>query len=77
MSEQKTKSRTNGEGSLYYDKSKKRWYGVVTVGYDFNDKPIRKKVSDKEQKVARKKWEELKEQARKGMLVTSDSSSLA
>lgn len=77
MSEQKTKSRTNGEGSLYYDKSKKRWYGVVTVGYDFNNKPIRKKVSDKEQKVARKKWEELKEQARKGMLVTSDSSSLA
>ncbi|MBR7072480.1 MAG: site-specific integrase [Eubacterium sp.] len=77
MSEQKTKSRTNGEGSLYYDKSKQRWYGVVTVGYDLNDKPIRKKVSDKEQKVARKKWEDLKEQARKGMLVTSDSSSLA
>lgn len=77
MSEQKSKSRTNGEGSLYYDKSKGRWYGVVTVGYDLNDKPIRRKVSDKEQKVARRKWEELKEQARKGMLVASDSSSLA
>ena len=34
MAKKKTKSRVNGEGSLYYDRSKDRWYGVVTVGFD-------------------------------------------
>lgn len=66
---QKSKSRYNGEGSLYFDKNKQRWYGVVTVGYDANDKPIRKKVSDKDFKKAQKLFSELKEQVRKGTFI--------
>lgn len=72
----KTKNRFNGEGSLYYDKSKDRWYGVVTVGFDTEDKPIRKKVSDKDHAEAQKKFEELKEQVRKGTYVDKSDSKL-
>lgn len=72
----KTKSRVNGEGSFYFDKSKERWYGVVTVGFDLDDKPIRKKVSDKDHKEAKKKFEELKEQVRKGTYIDKDNSKL-
>lgn len=72
----KTKSRYNGEGSFYFDKSKNRWYGVVTVGFDADDKPIRKKVSDKSQPAALKKFNELKEQVRKGIHIDKDKSRL-
>ena len=72
----KTKSRYNGEGSLYFDKSKGRWYGVVTIGYDADDNPIRKKVSDKSQPAALKKFNEMKEQVRKGTYVDKDNSQL-
>lgn len=74
--EPKTKSRYNGEGSFYFDKSKGRWYGVVTVGFDADDKPIRKKVSDKSQPAALKKFDELKEQIRKGTYIDKDKSRL-
>ncbi len=74
--QKKTKSRFNGEGSLYFDKSKGRWYGVVTVGFDVNDKPIRKKVSDKNHKEAKKKFDELKEQVRKGTYVDKNNTKL-
>jgi len=72
----KTKSRCNGEGSLYFDSSKGRWYGVVTVGYDSEDKPIRKKVSDKSQPAALKKFNELKEQVQKGTYIDKNNSRL-
>lgn len=72
----KTKSRINGEGSFYFDKSKSRWYGVVTVGFDLEDKPIRKKVSDKDHSEAQRKFEELKEQVRKGTYVNKNDSKL-
>ncbi len=72
----KTKSRCNGEGSFYFDKSKERWYGVVTIGFDADDKPIRKKVSDKSQSAALKKFNELKEQVRKGTYIDKDKSRL-
>ena len=76
MAKKKTKSRVNGEGSLYYDRSKDRWYGVVTVGFDVEDKPIRKKVSAKTQKEARTKLDALKEQIRKGTYVDKNDSKL-
>lgn len=72
----KSKSRYNGEGSLYFDKSKNRWYGVVTTGFDADGKPIRKKVSAKDHKEAKKKFDELKEQVRKGTYVDKDNSRL-
>lgn len=72
----KNKSRFNGEGSFYYDKAKKRWYGVVTVGYTTDDKPVRKKVSDKDLKAAQDKFAELKEQIRKGTYIEKNKDSL-
>lgn len=71
----KNKQRFNGEGSFYYDKSKDRWYGVLTIGYK-DDKPIRKKVSDKTFKGAQKKFSELKAQVAKGQLTEKDNSLL-
>lgn len=71
----KNKQRFNGEGSFYYDKSKDRWYGVLTIGYK-DDKPIRKKVSDKTFKGAQKKFSELKTQAAQGQLTEKDNSLL-
>lgn len=73
----KNKSRFNGEGSFYFDKLKKRWYGVVTIGFTADDKPIRKKVSDKDLKIAQEKFTELKEQIRKGTFVEKSRESLA
>lgn len=71
----KNKQRFNGEGSFYFDKAKNRWYGVLTLGYK-DDKPIRKKVSDKTFKGAQKKFNELKEQVLKGELAEKDNSLL-
>lgn len=71
----KNKQRFNGEGSFYFDKSKNRWYGVLTIGYK-DDKPIRKKVSDKTFKGAQKKFSELKAQVEKGQLTEKDNSLL-
>lgn len=70
------KQRFNGEGSFYFDKSKERWYGVLTVGYTADDKPIRKKVSDKDLKTAQKKFNELKLQVESGTLIEKDNSLL-
>lgn len=70
------KQRFNGEGSFYFDKSKERWYGVLTVGYTADEKPIRKKVSDKDLKTAQKKFNELKLQVESGTLIEKDNSLL-
>lgn len=72
----KSKSRFNGEGSFYFDKSKNRWYGVVTVGYTADEKPIRKKISDKDFKNAQKKFNELKAQIESGSFIEKNNSLL-
>lgn len=72
----KSKSRYNGEGSFYFDKAKERYYGVVTIGYTADNKPIRKKVSDKDFNAARKKFKELKAQIEAGTYVDKDDSLL-
>ena len=36
--------RNRGDGGLYWDETKQRWIGVVTVGYDGRGKPRRRKV---------------------------------
>ena len=41
------KKRPNGDGALYYDKSKKIYRGQVVIGYDENGKPKRNSVSGK------------------------------
>lgn len=67
----KNKQRFSGEGSFYFDKAKNRWYDVLTLGYK-DDKPIRKKVSDKTFKGAQKKFNELKEHVLRGQLTEKD-----
>lgn len=37
--------RNRGDGGLYWDESRERWIGVITVGYDTRGKPRRRKVS--------------------------------
>lgn len=37
--------RSNGEGSIYFDRAKQRWVGATTVGLDARGRPIRRKVS--------------------------------
>jgi hypothetical protein len=37
--------RNRGDGGLYWDESRERWVGVITVGYDTRGKPRRRKVS--------------------------------
>lgn len=39
-----TKKRSDGEGSVYYDRSRAKWVGAIVLGYR-DGKPIRKKVS--------------------------------
>jgi integrase len=37
--------RNRGDGGLYWDESRQRWIGVVTVGYDTRGKAQRRKIS--------------------------------
>jgi integrase len=37
--------RNRGDGGLYWDESRQRWIGVITVGFDTRGKPRRRKVS--------------------------------
>jgi integrase len=37
--------RNRGDGGLYWDESRQRWIGVITVGYDTRGKARRRKVS--------------------------------
>jgi len=49
-SEKKQRARGNGEGSIYWDESKKRYYAAITVRWNpVTGKPIRQKVSAKTQ----------------------------
>lgn len=39
--------RSHGEDAIYWDQSKKRWYGSVSLGHDAAGKRVRRKVSGK------------------------------
>ena len=47
--------KSNGEGTVYYSESRKRWVGQVTVGTNENGKPKRRSVYGKTKKEAREK----------------------
>jgi integrase len=47
--------RLNGEGSVYQRASDGRWVGAVTIGYNEIGRPLRKTVSGKSAKEARRK----------------------
>lgn len=47
--------KSNGEGTVYYSESRKRWIGQVTVGTNENGKPKRRSVYGKTKKEVREK----------------------
>jgi len=44
---QPAKRRAHGEDAIYWDESKGRWYGSVSLGFDSGGKRLRRKVSGK------------------------------
>lgn len=59
--------RSDGEGSIYQDKTRGRWVGVLTVGWR-DGKPVRRKVSAKSRADATRKLRELREKVDAGQL---------
>ena len=62
-----SKNRTDGDGSIYHDKTRDRWVGSYVIGWK-GDKPIRRKVSGKSRTDAARKLRELKEKHAAGTL---------
>jgi integrase len=59
--------RSDGEGSIYYDKGRDRHVGVLVVGWR-DGKPVRRKVSAKSRADAARKLRELREKVEAGSL---------
>jgi len=57
--------RANGEGTVRYDKDRKRWEGRVTVRLE-NGKPIRRKVTGATKAEVRKRMQEVADAAEEG-----------
>lgn len=55
----KTKSRGNGEGTIYYSKSTNRWVGQYTVGISPDRKQKRKSVYGKTRKEVKQKLDDI------------------
>jgi tetratricopeptide (TPR) repeat protein len=51
--------RSRGDGSLYWDRSRKRWIAEVTIGYTASGKRIVKKASGKTKTAAQRKLKEI------------------
>lgn len=58
--------RANGDGALYYDKSKKIYRDQVVIGYDENGKPKRKSVSGKNPTEVKQKLKQIEYQVFSG-----------
>ena len=56
---QPTKRRGHGEDAIYWDESKGRWYGSVSLGFDSRGKRLRRKVSGKTKTQVKDKLKEL------------------
>ncbi|MGS2587064.1 site-specific integrase [Streptomyces hebeiensis] len=57
----------NGEDSIYWDKSKNRYIGAVSLGYNSNGKRNRPKVSGKTKTEVRRKLKDLKKELEAGV----------
>lgn len=62
-------NRSDGDGSIYYDRSKQRWVGVAVVGWR-DDKPVRRKVLATSRAKVASRLRELREKASAGQLTT-------
>src|SRR5215831_12041584 len=56
---QPTRRRAHGEDAIYWDESKGRWYGSVSLGFDSGGKRLRRKVSGKAKTEVKDKLKEL------------------
>jgi len=56
---QPAKRRAHGEDAIYWDESKGRWYGSVSLGFDSGGKRLRRKVSGKTKTEVKDKLREL------------------
>jgi integrase len=56
---QPAKRRGHGEDAIYWDESKGRWYGSVSLGFDSGGKRLRQKVSGKTKTEVKDKLREL------------------
>ncbi len=69
----KNTKRANGEGSIYYDETKKRYIAAITVGYDQETgKPIRTKVSAKTQAEVLEKMHKMEMERSLGVRLDAD-----
>ena len=69
---QKPKSRGNGDGSIYYSESRKRWIGQVTTGRDAAGKLKRRTVYGKTKTEVKEKVDALKNEVRTQTYIAPD-----
>lgn len=69
---QKPKSRGNGDGSIYYSESRKRWIGQVTIGRDAAGKLKRRTVYGKTKTEVKEKVDALKNEVRTQTYIAPD-----
>lgn len=67
------KRRANGDGGIFYDASRKRFRGQVTIGYDEKGKQKRKSVSGKTKTEVKEKIKQLEFGIRSGKFVDKSS----
>ena len=72
----KTKSKSNGEGTIYYVASKKLWAGQYTTGVTADGKLRRKTVYGKTQKAVKEKINTIIAELHSGTLTQSDNITL-
>ncbi len=72
----KTKSKSNGEGTIYYVASKKLWAGQYTTGVTADGKLRRKTVYGKTQKAVKEKINTIIAELHSGTLAQSDNITL-
>lgn len=60
------KKRGNGEGTIYYKESRKKWIGQVSIGVDNEGKQIRKTFYGDTRKEVKDKMDEMYKQIASG-----------
>ena len=71
------KRRARGDGGLYWDETRQRWIGEVTIGYRPNGKRITRKVSDANKTEALRKLKELRRDLDDGLPVAAGNYTVA
>ena len=67
MTQATSKRRGHGEDSIYWDESKNRYVGAVSVGFSASGARVRKKVTGRTKAEVRDKLRELHKQVESGL----------